>query len=212
MKQPIALLLAFVFCFAGFAFGEAQTDEEEPASYVLADCLVYLKDPDALSNEGFVAYAASLGFNITLHPDTQYLSGEGFRPLCLEDGRFDPYGNLFLTGFECDPSGWQKIACDAAEPGEDEASFILLIRCYSGIDYFGPLAALLFGAYCVKTCDGAFEDFEAEAYYDDPSEIEREIAIYTDFLISEAKQGSLCSQPFEGWQQESEVRRLIGRG
>ncbi len=35
--------------------------------------------------------------------------------------------------------------------------------------------------------------------FDDPAVIEREIAVFTDELICEAKKGRLHSCPFEGW-------------
>ncbi len=205
MRRILVLLMAIVLCSTVFTSAEstdgAQSEPEYPLGSLLPDCAVYLKNPDALSKEAFKEYASSLGFDIILHPDFQLLTDEGHCPVRLKDDRFVQNGgrNLFMTGFECYPCGWLNDSYDAAKPNEEGASFVLLLRCYSGIDCFGPFTAYLFGAYCVKFCEGVFEDFECEMRFDDPADIEREIAVFTDELISEAEQGRLYSCPFEGW-------------
>lgn len=205
MRKIIAFAIAIVFCFTVFASAEPTDETQSEPKYslgsLLPDCAIYLKNPDALSKEAFEEYASSLGFDIILHPDFQLLTDDGLCPVRLQDNRFvqNDGGNLFMTGFESYPLGWLNNTYVATKPNEEGASFVLLLRCYSGIDYFGPLTAYLFGAYCVKYCKGVFEDFEGEMRFDDLTEIEREIAVFTDELISEAKQGRLCSCPFDGW-------------
>ncbi len=205
MKKLIALAMAMLLCFTVFTLAESKDEAQSGPGYPLGslqpDCVVYMKNPDALSKEAFEEYAASLGFDITLHPDFQLLTDKGFCPVCLKDDRFiqNEGGNLFLTGFECYPWGWLNDSYDAAKPEEEGASFVLLIRCYSGIDYFGPFTAYLFGAFCVEYCGGVFEDFEGEMCFDYPAEIEREMAVFTDELIFELEQDRLLVYPFEGW-------------
>ena len=205
MRKMLVLLMAIVLCSTVFTSAEstdgAQSEPEYPLGFLLPDCAVYLKNPDALSKEAFEEYASSLGFDIILYPDFQLLTDEGHCPVRLKDDRFvqDEGVNLFMTGFECYPCGWLNDSYDAAKPNEEGASFVLLLRCYSGIDYFSLLTAYLFGAYCVKCCEGVFEDFEGEMCFDDPAEIEREIAVFTDELIFELEQGRLLVYPFEGW-------------
>ena len=205
MRKTLAFLMAIVFCFTVFTSAEStdetQSEQEYPLRSLLPDCAIYLNNPDALSKEAFEEYASSLGFDISLHPDFQLLTDDGLCPVRLKDDRFVQYegGNLFMTGFECYPLGWLNNSYVAMKPDEEGASFVLLLRCYSGIDDFGPLTAYLFGAYCVKYCEGVFEDFEGEMCFDDLAEIEWEIAVFTDELISEAEQGRLISCPFDGW-------------
>ena len=205
MKKLIALAMAMLLCFTVFTSTESTNDTQSALEYplgsLLPDCAVYLKNPDALSKEAFEEYASSLGFDIILHPDFQLLTDEGHCPVRLKDDRFvqNEGTNLFMTGFECYPLGWLNDLYDAAKPNEEGASFVLLLRCYSGIDYLSPLTAYIFGAYCVKYCEGVFEDFEGEICFDDQAEIEREIAVFTDDLIFELEQGRLLVYPFEGW-------------
>ena len=205
MNKMISLALAFLLCFTNITFAEstdkAQSKLEYPLGSLLPDCAIYLKDPDAVSKEAFEEYASSLGFDIHLHPDFHLLTDEGFCQLCLKDERFvqNDGGDLFLTGFECYPWAWLNDSYESAQPEQEGTSFVLLLRCYSGIDYLSPLAAYLFGAYCIKNCGGVFEDFEAEMSFDDLAEIESEIGDYTDFLISEAEKGRLPTCPFERW-------------
>ena len=202
----LALALTIVLCFTVLASVETtvgtHSAPEHHLGSLLADCAVYLKNIDALSKDGFEGYASTLGFDITLHPDFQLLTDEGFCPVCLKDDRFvqnDGGEPLFLTGFECYPCGWLNNSYDVTKPNEEEASFVLLIRCYSGINYLGSFITYLLGAYCVKYCGGVFEDFEAGMCFDDLAEIERAIAVFADDLTSWAEQGQLYTIPFEGW-------------
>ena len=149
------------------------------------DYYVYLKKtfPDKLAFEN---YAKELGYNLTLHPETDLMNDSGFCPIRFIDARFnDATGtDTFMTGFELyrdiyQPSK-QKVTIskgflgifrkrvphketmlDLAVKG---SSTVLYLRC-SGSDSFEIMMAYLFGAYCVKHCNGVFDDPQFGCFY-----------------------------------------------
>ena len=78
---------------------------------------IYLKRTDTLTKKAIEEYAASIGLSITLHPDVQLISDEGFCSICMKDDRFVQKGggNLFLTGFELFPSEYEEDMEDQPE-------------------------------------------------------------------------------------------------
>jgi hypothetical protein len=161
---------------------------------------IYLKRTDTLTKKAIEEYAASIGLSITLHPDVQLISDEGFCPICMKDDRFvqKGSGNLFLTGFELFPSEYEEDMEDQPESKVKGSSFVLDLCC-SAVDSFETLMAYVLGAFCIKKCDGVFEDLQAERYYHDSAEIEQEIEIILEELISEAKHNRLRMHKFERW-------------
>ena len=183
------------------------------------DCYVYLKEtfPD---KSAFENYAKELGYNVTLHPKVVLLDDSGFCPIRFIDTRFnDATGtDTFMTGFE--------LYCDNYQPSEPEvtaskgllgifrkkaqhketsldmaikgSSTVLYLRC-SGSDSFEILMAYLFGAYCVKHCNGVFDDPQFGCFYREASDIEKEISNILDELQEENRSGSLHTHKFEGW-------------
>ena len=183
------------------------------------DYYVYLKKtfPDKLAFEN---YAKELGYNLTLHPETDLMNDSGFCPIRFIDARFnDATGtDTFMTGFELyrdiyQPSK-QKVTISKGflgiirkrvphkETMLDRAvkgsSTVLYLRC-SGSDSFEIMMAYLFGAYCVKHCNGVFDDPQFGCFYRESSAIEKEISTILDELQEEKRLGNLHTHKYEGW-------------
>ena len=64
----------------------------------------------------------------------------------------------------------------------------------------------------IKKCDGVFEDLQAERYYHDSAEIEQEIEIILEELISEAKTQGISRATVirwnDAWQEQGMVSKI----
>lgn len=184
------------------------------------DYYVYLKQtlPDKSAYESF---AKTLGFQITVHPEIEFMNNTGFCPIRLTDTRFaDKNGaDTFLTGFELyhddfQPSkptvsvskGFFGLFRKKIQPEETpfdlavkDSTVVLSLNC-SGMDSFDVLMAYVFGEYCVKYCNAVFDDPQYGCFYNDTKAIEAEISRIVDELCEEKETGGLHTQRFEEWR------------
>ncbi|MBQ9044449.1 MAG: hypothetical protein IJ112_00685 [Oscillospiraceae bacterium] len=184
------------------------------------DYEVYLKDASAFSRDALERYAASLGFQLEVHPEYELLTDDGFVPFCLTDRRFSQTDGCerFVTGFEAYPAPWQPVEKCAPQPKgvlgklfqkkpEAESPFqqkikdsshVISLHC-SGADPFESLVAELLGAFCVKYCGAILDDPQLGRYYDEAEDLEVVLEQITIDLLAEAEAGELRLHRFEGW-------------
>lgn len=142
------------------------------------------KAPKEFKKEEFEEYCASIGYQIAVHPKSDFFSSSGFFPLKVSGNIiFTHPDSEFLTGFELYSSF------------EDEFHFFC--NCYDELEI---TVALILSSYFLTLVGGEVSDPQIGDDYSNHEDVLEAIKMAQNRLNAVVQSGRINLHPFEGWR------------